>query len=156
MARSVIALAAALMLVSLGSIPATAETGGATPETLKAGIVTCGEGACVHVWQFQCAASNTLHAAVRDTVHDDDTLMVTLVGNLPASIKGKADVAIASPPGAYSSFAALSVPNNTTISGFAIVVNLSPSDSAYEIDLHCHKKDGTFVDPGTITLIQDQ
>ena len=156
MARTVIALAAALMFVSLGSIEATAETSGATPETVRSGYVGCGLGLCVEVWKFQCPASNTLHTAVRDSKNADDTMMVTLVGNLPASIKGKTDVAIASSPGVYSGYAELKVANNTTISGFAIVVSLSPSDSDYDIDLHCHKKDGTFVDPGTITLIQDQ
>jgi hypothetical protein len=147
MARTMIALAAALILVSLGSIPATAE--------LKTGTVACGLVECVDVWKFQCAASTTLHTSVRTT--KNATLIVTLVSNLPASIKGKADSKIADLVGAFSGEAELSVVNNTTISGFALVASLGVEGPSYDIDFHCHKKNSDiFINPVSITLIQNQ
>ena len=148
-------------LAGVGAPPAGAEGKHASNlETVRSGNTggACGFDLCAEVWKFQCAASTTLHADVTDSGSPfDDVLTVTLVGNAPASIKGKASIQITPPGGTTPSFAELKVANNTTISGFAVITVVSNTGtSAYDADLHCHKKDFTIVNPGTITLIQNE
>jgi hypothetical protein len=117
----------------------------------------CASDVCADVWKFQCAAASMLHADVTDSGAPlDDVLMVALVGTLPAAIKGKASVQLTAPGGSTPGFAELAAGTNTTIAGFAVITVVSDTgDADYTTDLHCHKKDGTTVQPGTITLIQD-
>jgi hypothetical protein len=116
----------------------------------------CGDDLCADVWRFTCPSAATLHADVTDTgLPLTDVLMITLVGDLPGHIRGKASVRTTAPGGSTVEFAEITKPGNGPMSGYAIVVSLT-GETAYTVDLHCHEKDGTAVDAKSVTLIQDE
>jgi len=95
---------------------------------------------------------------VRDTVGADDSVMLTMIGTAPLKFKGTASAEVASPGLASSGVVVGDFSGaGTTISGFAIVTNLSNSGAAsYDLDIFCVEKDGPIHDPKVFKRVQNQ
>ena len=143
------ALALVLISVTVGSIPAQA--------TSQFSSVGCDGAECLETWQFTCGASKTALARVRDTVGTDDVLLVTVIATAPSLFKGQADSQFAA-PGFFSDFAFLGnfFGKATTLSGFAIVSNLSGGGANYELEIVCEEIDGPLHDPSVFKRLQNQ
>jgi len=150
MPRVLSVLTLALTLVTLGWLPATA--------TVKSSNVSCGNNACSEIWQFTCLNSKIVLGRVRDTVGADDTLLLTMVGSAPTIFKGTGETSRAFTPGSFSDGAVVGnffTNQAFTISGFAVVTNLSNTDSSYDLDIFCEERDGPTHDPKVFKRVQD-
>jgi hypothetical protein len=143
------ALATALLL--------GAHVGVATAAATRTGRVQCGRAICTDTWKFTCPASDVMSARVVDLSGADDFLMVVVTGFDPGSIKGSAQFRIAETPGAFSTFANAFSSLRTGISAYAVVTNLSDTDSAdYAIEFSCSQGNGIEPEPSGIRLLQDR
>jgi hypothetical protein len=143
-------LTLALALSAFSAMPARA--------TIQSGRVECGLNQCVETWQFTCTGSTVVIGTVIDTAGADDSLMLTMIATAPTKFKGNSEAEIATPgfksgPVAVGQF----FQPNTSISGLAIVTNLSDTGAAnYDLNLFCVETDGPVHDPRVFKLLQNE